>query len=206
MSSYVPVGLTYLLQKDTGNVTLNPSDIVSSTGKVGPLILKLTNSSDSNIAVVSYDNTFTPPVTVTYNNITGQSNYGNPVLSITVNPANNIPVAVVTGNNTPTFYINSTIQVLGDQIGGLSGFVSFNVTQTTDPNSPAPIVSLVYTSGYVPASGGSAILPTAGNPTKVFTIPPLASDLVQIPSSQSGSTTLVAAGADVYVTPIQIVA
>lgn len=205
MTTYVPVGLTYLLQDGTGNVTINASDLASAAGKVGPVTLKLTNSSNSAVAVVSYDNSLLPPVPVTYTNVQAQSNYGNPILNITVDPLVNVPVATVANSNGSSYYTNVTVQVSGSLIGGEAAWVLFNITGTSAGDGPGQVTTLEYSTGYQPAGGG-ANLPTPGNPTKVFTIPPLASDLVQIPSSDLGSTVLVASGANVYVTPIEIVA
>lgn len=205
MTTYVPVGLTHLLEDGSGNVTLSASDIVSDSGKAGPLLLKLTNSSDSNVAVVSYDNELIPQPIVTYTNITLGSNYGNAVVDITVDPADYIPVVTNIVSSQGNF-VGQNMACGGALIGGQVALVYFVITSTTNPEALSPVTGLEYVSGYVPANAGGAILPTPGSPTKVFTIPPLASDLVQIPASNNGSTVLVASGANVYVTPIQIVA
>lgn len=224
MNTYVPVGLTYLLEADSGNVTLQSSDIVSSSGKSGPLLLKLTNSSDANIAVVSYDNGFVPGpppgpqrILVTANGtfeMAGQTvsfycQFNSATGAIT-SPINQEDiVASTSGWNGGTIFC----KVLGNEIGGASpaNDITYRIFDTTgyNPNTgiqSGQVTQLGYQSGTAPTGAPNAILPTAGNPTKVFTIPPLGSDLVQIPSSDNGSTVLVATGADVYVTPIQIVA
>lgn len=205
MSAVLPVGLTYLLEAGTGNVTLGATDIVFSSGKTGPLLLKLTNSSDTAVAVVSYDNELIPQPIVTYTNIILVSNYGSATVDITVDPANYIPyisrIVSADSNN----FINNRMQTYGQLIGGQQGFVFFTVVNTTNPGGMGTPTEIIYDSGYVPANTGGAILPTAGTPTKVFTIAPLTSEIVQIPASDNGSTVLVASGADVYVTPVQIV-
>jgi hypothetical protein len=97
--------------------------------------------------------------------------------------------------------------VPGWEIGGESGVNDLTFT-TTEVNGSGQLVAAVYVSGTIP--GGSPAptptLPTVGNPTKVVTISPMASEFIQIPSSSTGDTVLYGSGADVYVTPVQIIA
>jgi len=224
MSTYVPVGLTHLLPAGSGNLQLSATDVVSSSGQIGPLLLKLTNSSSSNVAVVSYDNSFVPgpppgPRSIL---VTAHGTFDAAGQTCSFYCGFNTATGVVSPTDITDIIDSSTgwigtslyCKVSGADIGGTSpaNDIVYGIARTTNynPNTGyqlGAVTEIYYQNGTPPAGdSAAAILPTAGNPTKVFTIPPLSSDLVQIPASENGSTTLVASGADVYVTPIQIVA
>jgi hypothetical protein len=223
MSTYVPVGLTHLLPAGSGNLQLSATDVVSSSGQIGPLLLKLTNSSSSNVAVVSYDNSFVPgpppgPRSIL---VTAQGTFAAAGQTVSFYCGFNTATGVVSPTDITGIIASSNAwtgtslycKVSGADIGGTTpaNDITYGIAYTTgyNPNTgyQSGSVTEIYYQNGTPPSGNSAaaILPTAGSPTKVFTIPPLSSDLVQIPASDNGSSTLVASGADVYVTPIQIV-
>lgn len=213
MAALLPIGLTYLLPSNGDSVTLTTTDLNSPTGKVGPLLLKLTNSSDTDTAVVSYDNGFVPgppPGPTDYTVVTTSNQGPGPITCIiTVNTLTGTAVCKEILDIVGVVPVNTAFPILGTQIGGTSPannltFVAY--TSMYDPVDPSYASNFAYANGTIPTNTPNANAPTYGNPSKVFTIAPLTSELVQIPSSDSGSTMLVASGASLYVTPVQIIA
>jgi len=216
---FLPVGLTYLLPDDGSNVTIDITGVTSASGKVGPLNLKLTNSSNTNIAVVSYDNSFVPgppPVPQTYlvHNDTKPQTPDTVEFYITVDTvANTVTVGNIVSSSY-TWNYDDSFNVLGTQFGGTANnYINFSVTGTNPPYTSynnGYITELYVNSFNIPSNAPNANAPTYNNPTKVFTIPPLTTEYVQIPTSAQTPdltpTTLVCSGANVYVTPIQVIA
>ena len=214
---YLPVGLTYLLPDDGSNVTIDITGVISASGKVGPLNLKLTNSSNANTAVVSYDNSFVPgppppPVTYLVSANGGDGDQQTIQLYVTLDETNN---TVTTGNivsSSAGWHVMDGFVVPYTQFDGVSGdYISYQIYAVDNPDTGTGHPTQLHLAAYqIPSNAPSANAPTYNNPTKVFTIPPLTTEYVQIPTSSQTPdltpTTLVCSGANVYVTPIQVIA
>lgn len=215
MSTILATGLTHLVPSDGTLVPISYTDITSSNGAVGPLTLNISNPSNTNTALFSYSAELDPQPQPpqSYTNVLIADNAGRTAhVNCTVVPGTSITVTEVLDSTTdwaPAFGNAGTI--LGNAIGGTTPANDIRMVDSAVDGSGAATM-FEYFTGVLPGSqpAPTATAPTLGNPTKVFSIAPLSSVLVQIPSSSASLATgpidLVASGANVYVTPVQIVA
>lgn len=215
MSTILATGLTHLVPSDGTLVPITYTDITSINGTVGPLTLNVSNPSNTNIALFSYSAELdpTPQPPQTYTNVLLADNSGRTAhVNITIVPGVSATVTQVLDSTTdwaPAF--GNAGNVLGNAIGGTTpaNDLRFIVSAVANDGSAT---AFQYYAGVIPGSlpPPTATAPTLGSPTKVFAISPLGSLLVQIPSTSAslanGPIDLVASGANVYVTPVQIIA
>lgn len=221
MSLLLPTGLTQFVPSNGTLVPISYTDITSSTGSVGPLTLNVSNPSDTVSALFSYSaeiNPGPPPAPITYNNVSIVATPGEvyATVDIVVVPGVSATVTNVisstgywTYNPDPIFWDAGS--VLGADIGGATPTNNLSFVATAaGPNYS--VTAFEYRTGVIPGTppAPTASAPTLGSPTKVFSIPPQSSLLVQIPSSSASLSTgpidLVASGANLYVTPVLILA
>ena len=90
--------------------------------------------------------------------------------------------------------------------GNPGDYIACQVLATDNDSGGRGHVTQYQVASYqIPSSAPTANMPTYNNPTKVFLVAPQTSEYVQIPSSNAGNVVLVATGANVVVTPIQII-
>jgi hypothetical protein len=215
MSSILPVGLTHLVPSDGTLVPISNSDITTSSGTVGPLILNVANPSTSVSALFSYsaelDPVPQPPQYFTNVPLVAIPNDREAVVDITVIPGKSITVTNIVSSTNNWAPVNwNTGKVLGNAIGGATPANDINFIDSA-VNENGSAAAFAYYSGAIPGTppAPTANAPILGTPTKVFTIPPLSNQIIQIPSSSASLSTgpidLIASGANLYVTPVQII-
>jgi len=214
MSLILPTGLTHLVPSDGTLVPISYTDITTSSGTVGPLTLQVSNTSNNASALFSYSAELnpTPPVPHLYH--THQGNPGESIyIAADVTIFDGTATAVPTASAN-TWSIGQSFGVNGNDIGGTypTNNLSFLITELKNVvGGVGEVAALAYNAGVVPnGTDPIANAPTLGSPTKVFTVAPLTSQLIQIPSSSASLSTgpidLVASGANLYVTPVQVIA
>ena len=213
MTTYVPFSLSHLLPAE-GSIQLTSQDFASASGKIGPITVKLTNSSIDTTAVISYSNPYIPPAPpIEYPNVDyDQDGKVIHFLSITVVPGMIAYCDCSNGNSTNNWNVGDYFVINGLNIGGASPFndLTFMVT-SCNPESGGVALAATFVSGVVPGGPSVApVLPSPSNPTQVIIVGPGQTEYVQIPGSIVAPDyvplTLYASGADVYVTPVQIIA
>lgn len=222
MATYVPVGLSYYLQAG-GTITFDPQNIVSDSGKIGPVIFKFTSAVGAQggnpPTIISYTASVppgpTPEPSIYYISHTRPGT--DKTAEITVTVTEGVSTTAVCTDSSDNWRPDEDIPIPGSEIGGTDELNSFVYLTVVDPLYPepdppfviGPIIGLTYVSGITPGSPTPAA-PTSNNPTNTLVIAPGSTEYIQIPNSLAGSvivpTTLICGGSAVYITPVQLVA
>jgi len=208
MTTYVPYGLSYFLPAN-GNIELTSTDFASASGKIGPITIKLTNTDTANSAIISYDNPFSPPSVIEYTNVTFDGDGKVIHMNVDIVPATSATVLNPSSTG-PGLTVGYTFTTSGTQTGGTSpaNDLTWIVTDViSDYNA-----NIAYQSGVIPGINPATnpIAPTEGTPTQTLIVAPATSEYVQFPGSITAPAynplEIYCSGANVYVTPVQIVA
>lgn len=221
MSVLLPIGNSYFVPTNT-SIVIQPNDLSAPGGALGPIILKIQNESDVNTAAVNWEAPVTPPTPepTFFTNVNCQP-YGQPydgtlVVDVTVLEGVSVTVTNIVSSTPGSigWQTDHYMYIDGIDIGGSAGEayrVYFSITGIDpDPNTGTSIVtSVAYWQGPPPGFV-EPVIPTQNNPTATVTIGPRQTELIQIPGSIQSPNfvplTITAGGANVFVTPVQIVA
>lgn len=221
MASYTPIGLSYYIPAN-GSQSFDTQSIVSTSGKVGPVTFKITNTATSGgfgpgqTAYVSWTATLPPGPTPTPTVYTYDYAYVDKTYTAQITVIEGVSTTTVITASSINWRQDEQITIPGSAIGGVDGVNDFTYLTIIDPLYPepdppfidGPIIGLTFQSGITPGSPVPAA-PTQNNPTNTVIIPPATTEYVQIPNSLSGNvvvpTTLIVGNQGVYVTPVQLI-